>query len=318
MTGGGLPRDQDAHRPASTVYGDGVRSSKSGEPPARPVRRRLAPDDRRQALINSALKLFNTYPYDEVSVDDIAADAGMSRPLVYHYYGGKAGVFISALRQTGEDLMAAIYEAGLADPDNWLAAGLAAFFDHIYANPIALTALMRQGSLAGGEDRQVLDEFRDRMLALILEYLGSPGDSAVLQSVLRGWIAMVETMGHEWLRQGEPTAGGTGNLAAGVAASRPGDGGVARRRGGRGPAEPAPAEAPRSGADAARRTADVGDPGRGLPEDRGKLGRTVSMRMLIALLVGVFLAIASVGILVHDATAIRPASTRVLYNYGSS
>ncbi len=205
MTGGGLPRDQDAHRPASTVYGDGVRSSKSGEPPARPVRRRLAPDDRRQALINSALKLFNTYPYDEVSVDDIAADAGMSRPLVYHYYGGKAGVFISALRQTGEDLMAAIAEAGLADPDNWLAAGLTAFFDHIYANPIALTALMRQGSLAGGEDRQVLDEFRDRMLALILEYLGSPGDSAVLQSVLRGWIAMVETMGHEWLRQDEPT-----------------------------------------------------------------------------------------------------------------
>ena len=138
-------------------------------------------------------------------MDDIAADAGMSRPLVYHYYGGKAGVFISALRQTGEDVVAAIYEAGHGDPDNWLAAGLAAFFDHIQANPIALTALLRHGSLAGGEDRQVLDEIRDRVLALILAGLGSPGDSAVLQSVLRGWIAMVETMGREWLRQGEPT-----------------------------------------------------------------------------------------------------------------
>ncbi len=42
------------------------------------------------------------------------------------------------------------------------------------------------------------------------------------------------------------------------------------------------------------------------------------MRILIALLVGVFLAIASVAIGVHDTTAIRPASTRVLYNYGSS
>jgi AcrR family transcriptional regulator len=206
---GGLPRGREAHRPGSTVYGYGVRSSKSGEPPARPVRRRLAPDDRRQALINSALKLFNTYPYDEVSVDDIAADAGMSRPLVYHYYGGKAGVFITALRQTGEDVVAAIYEAGVGDLDNWLAAGLAAFFDHIQANPIALTALLRHGSLAGpltgGEDRQVLDEIRDRVLTLILACLGSPGDSAVLQSVLRGWIAMVETMGREWLRWGEPT-----------------------------------------------------------------------------------------------------------------
>ena len=41
------------------------------------------------------------------------------------------------------------------------------------------------------------------------------------------------------------------------------------------------------------------------------------MRMLIALLVGVFLAIAGSAILVHDNTAVRPASTRVLYSYGS-
>jgi hypothetical protein len=41
------------------------------------------------------------------------------------------------------------------------------------------------------------------------------------------------------------------------------------------------------------------------------------MRMLIALLIGVCLAIAAVTILVHDNTAVRPASSRVLYNYGS-
>jgi AcrR family transcriptional regulator len=169
------------------------------------LRRRLAPDDRRQALINSALKLFNSHPYDEVSVDDIAADAGMSRPLVYHYYGGKAGVFITALRQTGEDVVVAINEAAIADPVNWLTAGLTAFFDHIQANRIGLTALLRHGSLTGGEDRQVLDEIRDRVLALVLAGLNPPKDSAVLQSVLRGWIAMVETMGREWLRRGEPT-----------------------------------------------------------------------------------------------------------------
>src|SRR5580693_3507460 len=87
------------------VYRDPV--SGPGNPPgseesaSRPARRRLAPDDRRQALINSALRLFNARPYDEVSVDDIAADAGMSRALVYHYCGGKAGVFATALRLAG-------------------------------------------------------------------------------------------------------------------------------------------------------------------------------------------------------------------------
>jgi P pilus assembly chaperone PapD len=42
------------------------------------------------------------------------------------------------------------------------------------------------------------------------------------------------------------------------------------------------------------------------------------MRMLIALLIGACVAIAAVAVLVHDNTAVRPASTRVLYNYGSS
>jgi AcrR family transcriptional regulator len=187
------------------VYRDPVSTPGNGEPASRPARRRLAPDDRRQALINSALKLFNTRPYDEVSVDDIAADAGMSRPLVYHYYGGKAGVFITALQQTGDDVVAAIAKAARNDPEDWLTAGQAAFFDHIQANPIGLTALLRHGSLAGGEDRQVLDQIRDRILKLILFKLEPPHDSPVLQSVLRGWIAMAETMGRGWLRQGQPT-----------------------------------------------------------------------------------------------------------------
>jgi len=186
-----------------TAYRNIVTAVEQGERPAR--RRRLTPGDRRQALINSALNLFNTRPYDAVSVDDIAADAGVSRPLVYHYYGGKAGVFIAALRQAGEDVAASICTAALADPANWLSAGLAAFLDRIQANPIGFTGLLGPGSLPDGEVRQVLDEIRDQVLSLILLRLDPPSDSAVLQSVLRGWIGMVETMCREWLRRGEPT-----------------------------------------------------------------------------------------------------------------
>ena len=191
-------------RPA-TAYRDVVTAVEQGERPAR--RRRLTPGDRRQALINSALNLFNTRPYDAVSVDDIAADAGVSRPLVYHYYGGKAGVFIAALRQAGDDVSASICTAALADPANWLGAGLGAFLDRIQANPIGFTGLLERGSLPDGEVRQVLDEIRDQVLSLILFRLDPPSDSAVLQSVLRGWIGMVGTMCREWLRRGEPTRG---------------------------------------------------------------------------------------------------------------
>ena len=187
------------------IYRGTVSPAENFEPAARSGRRRLAPDDRRQALIRSALKLFNTQTYDEVSVDDIAAEAGMSRALVYHYYGGKAGVFIGALQQMGDDVVAAIAKAGADDPDNWLTAGLGAYLDHIQANPIGVTALIRNGSLISREDRQILDELSDRVLAQMLASLDPPADSPVLNSVLRGWISMVETMGRGWLSHGQPT-----------------------------------------------------------------------------------------------------------------
>lgn len=187
------------------IYRGTVSPAENPGPVSRRARRRLAPDDRRQALIHAALKLFNTQPYDEVSVDDIAAEAGMSRALVYHYYGGKAGVFISALEKMGDDVVAAVAKAGADNPDSWLTAGLAAYFDYIQANPIGVTALLRNGSLISREDRQVLDGISDRLLRLLLASLDPPADSPVLKSVLRGWLSMVETMGRGWLSHGQPT-----------------------------------------------------------------------------------------------------------------
>ena len=140
-----------------------------------------------------------------MSVDDIATEAGMSRALVYHYCGGKAGVFISALRQMGDDVVAAVAKAGADNPDSWLTAGLSAYFDHIQANPIGVNALIRNGSPISREDRQVLDGIGDRVLGMMLGSLNPPADSPVLKSVLRGWISMVETMGRGWLSQGQPT-----------------------------------------------------------------------------------------------------------------
>ena len=55
---------------------------------------RLTPEQRREQILAAAHTLFAERPYDEVSVEDIASAAGVTRGLVHHYFGGRKDVFI--------------------------------------------------------------------------------------------------------------------------------------------------------------------------------------------------------------------------------
>jgi AcrR family transcriptional regulator len=181
--------------PVSVYGGEAVR--------VRGPRRRLRPDDRRRALMVAALRLFRERSYDQVSVDDIAAAAGMSRPLLYHYYGGKLGVFVAALRQTAEDLLVAMRAAAERSPQTWLSAGVRAYLDHVDANPIGFSALIGHGSHpAGGES--VIEYLRERILGLVLEGLRPASQPPMLRSVIKGWIGMVEVISGQWMETGQP------------------------------------------------------------------------------------------------------------------
>jgi AcrR family transcriptional regulator len=177
-----------------------------GEPrPARGPRRRLAPEDRKRALVVAALRLFQERPYDQVSVDDIAAEADMSRPLLYHYYGGKLGVFLAALRQAADELLDGIRTAAERSPRTWLSSGVAAYLDHIHSDPIAFVALVGHGSSpAGGESEPVIARAREAILDLIMMGLRASAEPPMLRSVVRGWIGLVEVVSRQWLQTGQP------------------------------------------------------------------------------------------------------------------
>lgn len=68
------------------------------------TRRRMGVEERRQQLIGVALELFSHRSPDDVSIDEIAAAAGISRPLVYHYFPGKLSLYEAALRRAADEL----------------------------------------------------------------------------------------------------------------------------------------------------------------------------------------------------------------------
>ncbi|GAA1286558.1 TetR family transcriptional regulator [Planotetraspora silvatica] len=167
---------------------------------ARPARRRLSVDRRREELIAAALELFSRHDAEDVSIDDVATAAGASRALVYHYFGGKQELYVAALRSAAKELEARLRPQEGGNPLDELSRGLARYFDFVEEHAAGFAALLRGGPAnRAGEIGEIVDGVRQRLFRLVMNRLrvGVPGP--VLRITLRSWIASVETAGLDWL-----------------------------------------------------------------------------------------------------------------------
>ena len=60
---------------------------------------RLEPDERRRQLLTAAQSLFSERHYGAVSLDEIAAEAGVARGLINHYFGTKRDLYVEVVRE---------------------------------------------------------------------------------------------------------------------------------------------------------------------------------------------------------------------------
>ncbi|MFG1709549.1 TetR/AcrR family transcriptional regulator [Nonomuraea sp. M3C6] len=167
---------------------------------ARPARRRLSVDRRREELMAAALELFSTRDAEDVSIDDVASAAGASRALVYHYFGGKQELYVAALKSAAEQLESRLRPHDGGRPLDELASGLKRYFDFVEEHAAGFAALLRGGPAnRAGEVGEIVDGVRQRLFRLIQRQMRVEEPSPVLRTTLRSWIASVETAGLDWL-----------------------------------------------------------------------------------------------------------------------
>ncbi len=75
-------------------------------------RARLSLDERRQQLLDLGLELFSQRPFEDISVEDIADAAGISRGLLYHYFPSKRDFYVAVVRVAAAELRALIEPTG--------------------------------------------------------------------------------------------------------------------------------------------------------------------------------------------------------------
>ncbi|MEU6316133.1 TetR/AcrR family transcriptional regulator [Streptomyces sp. NPDC047009] len=164
------------------------------------IRRRLGVEERRQQLIGVALELFSRRSPDEVSIDEIASAAGISRPLVYHYFPGKLSLYEAALKRASEDLADRFAEPREGPLGARLLRVMHRFFDFVDEHGPGFSALMRGGPAVGSSRTNALvDSVRQAGYVQILAHLGVEDPPARLELVIRSWISLVESTALIWL-----------------------------------------------------------------------------------------------------------------------
>ncbi|MFE2511764.1 TetR/AcrR family transcriptional regulator [Streptomyces naganishii] len=164
------------------------------------VRRRMGVDERRQQLIGVALELFSRRSPDEVSIDEIASAAGISRPLVYHYFPGKLSLYEAALQRAADDLAARFAEPHEGPLGARLLRVMRRYFDFVDDHGPGFSALMRGGPAVGSSTTNALiDSVRQAAYDQIVAHLGVENPPARLELVVRSWISLAESTALIWL-----------------------------------------------------------------------------------------------------------------------
>jgi AcrR family transcriptional regulator len=169
----------------------------------RPRRRvRLDNDERRAQLLQLARQAFSDRSYDDVSIDDLAREAKISKGLLYHYFPTKRDLYVAGLREIAEELVQRCTNIPRdLPPIERVRAGLDAYLDHISLHSRAFVSLMRGGIGSDPEVAQVVEDVRKRLTDNFLEqtpFAQMLSKDVRFQTAVRGWIGFVEGASIDW------------------------------------------------------------------------------------------------------------------------
>jgi AcrR family transcriptional regulator len=170
------------------------------------AKRRLSTDARREQLLASGARLLAERPFDEVSIEEIARAAGVSKGLLYHYFPTKKEFLIAALERGQEELAALTAPDPSLPPAEQLAASLDRFLDFVEEHEAAYAAIFRSRGGGDPEIQAALEAGRRQRMDAVIESLAtweaapaSVARTPTLETAVQGWFFFIEGAVLRWL-----------------------------------------------------------------------------------------------------------------------
>jgi len=167
-----------------------------------PARLRRTAGDRRAQLVQIGLELLPTTPVQELTIDEVARRAGISRSLLFHYFASKRDYYAAVTRAAADLLWQHLLPPPGTPPEEQVTGMLDRYVGWVETFREAHLAFVR--GAAGGDPwvAEVYEDTRSRLVEVALAALGLPDDARRRQLVL-AWFAFTEDLVGQWAR--EPT-----------------------------------------------------------------------------------------------------------------
>lgn len=169
---------------------------------SRSGRSRLTPEERRTQLLDLGVSLLATRSLDELTIDVLAEEAGISRGLLYHYFGNKLDFRVAVVRRAVDDLVEQTAPPAGGEPLDRLLASVAAYVDYVVANYQGYVSIVRGAANGNEELRDLYEEARtvltDRIFTEDAQGKVIP-DTAGARLMVRAWAAMAEELVLTWV-----------------------------------------------------------------------------------------------------------------------
>jgi AcrR family transcriptional regulator len=178
-------------------------------------RTRLPRAEREQQMLAVARRLFAERGYAAVKMDHVAAAVGVTKPLLYAYFGNKETLYLACMEPAAQALQATVAEAvaSAQRPADALAPGVRAFFSFVDRDRDAWRVLFDETIPAGGEVARRAAEHRERLAAAVtrLSVARLPdgrGDRAAIEveAMSTALLGAAESLARWWLHTGALSA----------------------------------------------------------------------------------------------------------------
>jgi AcrR family transcriptional regulator len=172
-------------------------------------------------MLEMAGRVFARHGFHQASMDEIAEAAGVSKPMLYSYFGSKEGLYFAYVNLAYNELIAAIDQAVMSatqEAELQLRAGVRAYYAYVDAHRDAFRVLFREMGDPGAELARQRHRL-SRRVASALELImmaaeAPPWRAADTVPLAEAWIGAARSLADWWLDHPEMTADDMADLLA--------------------------------------------------------------------------------------------------------